>query len=83
MSEKTKIQWCDSTVNPIMGCAGCELFPTSLGKVLGPLDRAIAETVPGWRKGDAKQAFQALVKEAYAAIEEPTEGHHNTVTTTN
>ena len=26
MSERTKIQWCDSTVNPVMGCAGCELW---------------------------------------------------------
>jgi len=25
MSEKTQIQWCDSTVNPVMGCEGCEL----------------------------------------------------------
>jgi protein gp37 len=25
MSMKTKIQWCDSTVNPTMGCDGCEL----------------------------------------------------------
>jgi len=28
MSIKTKIQWCDSTVNPVMGCDGCELWPT-------------------------------------------------------
>lgn len=26
MSEKTSIEWCDSTVNPVMGCAGCELW---------------------------------------------------------
>ena len=26
MSIKTKIQWCDSTVNPTMGCQGCELW---------------------------------------------------------
>ena len=26
MSVKTKIQWCDSTVNPTMGCDGCELW---------------------------------------------------------
>ena len=26
MSDKTKIQWCDSTVNPTMGCEGCELW---------------------------------------------------------
>lgn len=28
MSIKTNIQWCDSTVNPMMGCDGCELWPT-------------------------------------------------------
>ena len=26
MSVKTKIQWCDSTVNPTMGCDGCEIW---------------------------------------------------------
>jgi protein gp37 len=26
MSQKTKIEWCDSTVNPVMGCDGCELW---------------------------------------------------------
>lgn len=26
MSEKTNIEWCDSTVNPTMGCDGCELW---------------------------------------------------------
>ena len=26
MSKETAIQWCDSTVNPVMGCAGCELW---------------------------------------------------------
>ncbi|MDQ3702196.1 MAG: phage Gp37/Gp68 family protein, partial [Chloroflexota bacterium] len=26
MSRTTPIQWCDSTVNPVMGCAGCELW---------------------------------------------------------
>ena len=25
MGIKTKIEWCDSTINPIMGCSGCEL----------------------------------------------------------
>src|SRR5688572_33443058 len=25
--KKTHIQWCDSTVNPVMGCDGCELWP--------------------------------------------------------
>lgn len=26
MGKKTKIEWCDSTVNPSMGCDGCELW---------------------------------------------------------
>ncbi len=26
MSKNTEIQWCDSTVNPTMGCDGCELW---------------------------------------------------------
>ena len=30
MANKTPIQWCDSTVNPAMGCDGCELWPTNL-----------------------------------------------------
>lgn len=29
MSRDTKIQWCDSTVNPVMGCDGCELWSGS------------------------------------------------------
>jgi protein gp37 len=26
MSKNTSIQWCDSTINPVMGCSGCELW---------------------------------------------------------
>src|SRR4051812_22958094 len=26
MASQTGIQWCDSTVNPTMGCDGCELW---------------------------------------------------------
>lgn len=25
--KRTNIQWCHSTVNPVMGCSGCELWP--------------------------------------------------------
>lgn len=28
MSKNTAIQWADSTINPVMGCDGCELWPT-------------------------------------------------------
>ena len=26
MAERTNIQWCDSTVNPSLGCHDCELW---------------------------------------------------------
>lgn len=32
MADKTKIQWCDSTVNPTMGCDGCELWSGEIKK---------------------------------------------------
>lgn len=31
MSKETAIQWCDSTVNPTMGCDGCELWKPGVG----------------------------------------------------
>jgi hypothetical protein len=42
MSIKTSIQWCDSTMNFVMGCSGCELFPTVakiFTKIIEVLDR--------------------------------------------
>lgn len=32
MSMHTKIQWCDSTINPTMGCEGCELWSAKVKK---------------------------------------------------
>lgn len=32
MSASTKIQWCDSTCNPTMGCDGCELWTNTVKK---------------------------------------------------
>ena len=32
MGVATKIQWCDSTCNPTMGCEGCELWNTKTGE---------------------------------------------------
>jgi len=32
MSASTKIQWCDSTCNPTMGCDGCELWTAKVKK---------------------------------------------------
>jgi len=28
MSKSTEIQWADSSINPVMGCMGCELWPS-------------------------------------------------------
>jgi len=27
--KETGIQWTDSTINPVMGCQGCELWPSA------------------------------------------------------
>ena len=40
MADKTEIQWCDSAVNPVMGCAECELLPKP-GQVLDAVDEAV------------------------------------------
>lgn len=32
MGKKTKIEYCDSTINPVMGCTGCELFDRDIKK---------------------------------------------------
>lgn len=82
MSKQTDIQWCDSTVNPIMGCGGCELFP-SPGEILPMLDAAIREHAPSWKDGTAKTVFKSQIAAAFDAIAEPDPGHRNTVTTTN
>lgn len=34
--KKSKIQWCDDTENPVMGCDGCELWPT-VGEIFAAL----------------------------------------------
>jgi len=39
MSKITNIQWCDSKVNPIMGCGGGELFPPP-SEVFSAIDAA-------------------------------------------
>ena len=69
-----------STVNPIMGCAGCELFPP-IGSILEKLDEALHSDE--WEPGKSRSVFKQLVKTAYDAIPEPGKGHKNAVTTTN
>ena len=40
MSQEADVQWCDSTVNPIVGCAGCELY-VSPASILSDIDWAV------------------------------------------
>jgi protein gp37 len=79
MSEITDIQWADTTVNPFMGCGGCELFP-SPGIVLEAIDRAVADTGDPI---DSRAIYKELINEAYAKILNPKPGHKNAVNTTN
>ncbi len=43
---KTTIQWCDNAVNPVMGCAGCELWPTTT-TVHAKLLTLLRDKIPG------------------------------------
>jgi protein gp37 len=81
MSLTTDIQWCHSTVNPIMGCLGCELFPKP-AEVLDDIDRAIGE-VCYWKAGQSQKIFKRLADEVFHRIQSPEDGHSRAVTTTN
>ncbi len=81
MSDLTKIQWCHSTVNPIMGCGGCELFP-SPGEVLTSLDTALAG-FGTWPNGQSRKVYRALILAAFERIPKPLDGHSSAVSTTN
>jgi protein gp37 len=79
---KTSIQWAHSTVNPLMGCLGCELFPEPK-IVLDEIDLALASVLPSWKSGEARTAMRRLIDDAYKAIEIPSEGHSRALSTTN
>ena len=81
MSIKTDIHWCDSTVNPEMGCLGCELFsPPEV--VLECIDAAIAR-VCARAKGQTREIFTRLIYDAYDRIPDPGLGHVRAVINTN
>ena len=46
MGIKTAIEWCDSSVNPVMGCSGCELYSPDPSKNL-----CYAADLCKWRAG--------------------------------
>jgi protein gp37 len=79
MSKNTNIQWCTSTINPVMGCGGCELFPNP-PHILKKIDDAVA-TIGANVK--SQNILKPLINEHYAKIKNPHPGHRNAVTTTN
>lgn len=79
MSNITDIQWCDSTVNPIMGCGGCELFPPPK-KVTDAINVAVGSSGV---KIDSHGIFKGLVNAHYSKLKNPGKEHKNAVTTTN
>lgn len=70
MSQKTKIQWCDSTVNPGMGCDGCELWPTI--PIL--LSSLVALVLRSGRSD--RETVRAAIDSAVNRYETPTEFWH-------
>ena len=87
MAVFTKIQWCDSPLNFIMGCLGCELYPTPQ-KILAAIDRAcLLAGITGWIKGTAKKLFREVLDHVWSELDGtysgPGSGHQNGLTTTN
>jgi len=60
--KNTTIQWCHSTVNPIMGCGGCELFP-SPSTITDKIDM---ET--GQPPGTARRILAQIIDREYEKI---------------
>lgn len=87
MSDITSIQWADTTVNPIMGCGGCELFPKP-ATVLASISEAMnaAGALPKVSKKAVEKMFQQLVDECISELEQNGQrqpDHSDQVTTTN
>jgi protein gp37 len=84
MSDTTKIQWCDSTVNPIMGCNGCELF-LSPSVVLKDIAKAIRKTESPCKttKEEISVVVQTLLDEVFEHSQNSHPGHLHKVTTSN
>ncbi len=80
MSKETDIQWADSTVNPIMGCGGCELFPKP-APILNRIDAKLQQVRPRWPDGSTRNIAQVVIDNAHKSAFG--EGNSNEVNTTN
>ncbi len=81
MSDPTKIQWCHSTVNPVMGCGGCELFPPP-GEVLASIDRALGGH-GDWPNGKSRAIYRDLVRSASGRVPKHSCDYSTALSTTN
>lgn len=79
--KNTKIQWTDSTINPLMGCGGCELY-LSAAEILQRLDEEISK-FGAWPPGTSKKIYMSQIAAAYAAIKILLPGHSKALSTTN
>ncbi len=67
MGQKTPIQWCDSVVNGMMGCDGCELWNPAAGILAcyAGNDATLHAGRPGWPIAfDQPQHFPGRIEEA-------------------
>lgn len=85
MAKSTKIQWCDSTVNPIAGCGGCELYPAP-AEITTVIDGAIQKAGYKWTSGETFRLIDEMIAEAWdklpKALQRPEEGFLRKVTST-
>ena len=79
MSDVTSIQWADTTVNPIMGCGGCELFPKP-AEIFLKINEAVRAT---GHSINSRVIYEELISSVYSFIEHPLAGHKNAVNTCN
>lgn len=63
MGATTNIQWCHSTVNPVMGCDGCELWP-SRAQVAAELATELISTAGGFSQAEAITLTSRIVGDA-------------------
>lgn len=57
VSINTKIQWCDSTVNPVMGCDGCPLYPSTTAEVASRVSKRLKDEL-GLEAENARQLLK-------------------------
>jgi len=60
MAQTTSIQWCDSTVNPAMGCDCCELWPSNARLKMNML-QALIEQFPMENQIDLRKKVEAAM----------------------